>query len=124
MTTHIEEFTAHAIVAFALPLTEVGSEEIPAGNYAITIEQDSVTMITGTAEDLHAFATRMLARAQTILEHAARPLTHADFIYVSGEGVFLCPRCTTELNPVDSTVASLIQLVDAHIDSHRPKHER
>lgn len=124
MGTHIEEFDAHAVVAFALPLTEVGSEEIPAGNYAITIEQDSVTMITGTAEDLHAFATRMLTRAQTILEHAARPLTYDDFIFDSDDRIFLCPRCTEELDPADSTVAGLIHLVDTHIDSHRPKHER
>lgn len=126
MSTDITYAEPHG-VDWERPLTELADGEfVPAGKYAITLSTGSGgVVIVGTPEEMEEFGESIRIFRGYIAEHAARPLTHSDFHFDGDDNCFVCPRCETLLEPAAyEGLVGLIQAIDAHIDSHRPEHER
>lgn len=122
MSTRIEWLdAAHTAVDWEKPLTEIGSDTLGPGRYALTIGN---LVIEGKPEDLADVSAAINRAASYLSEHAARPLTHSDFHFDSEDGAYACPRCHEILEPgMYVGLVGLIQAIDAHIASHRPEHE-
>lgn len=125
MGTHYEGANAgDLVVEWFAPLAEIGEDTLGPGKYAITLSSGSVFIVEGTPEALYGMAQNIMLAASGIAEHAARPLTRGDF-GTDEDGDYACPRCNTAFDPrAEESLLFLIAAIDAHIDTHRPAHER
>lgn len=126
MSTDITYAEPHSL-DWEQPLNELADGEfVPAGKYAITLSTGTGgVVVQGTPDEIAAFGEQVRSIVFNIAEHAARPLTHADFEFDNEDNMFMCPRCEVGLEPGDdANFAITIQRIDAHIASHRPEHER
>lgn len=124
MTQKIEELSATGtVIGIVAPLAEFGDATLPAGTYALTFEQDEMSAIIGTAEEIAALLDPIRIAISSISEHAARPLSLTDFVR-DDEGDYVCPKCGDYFRPSQTdNIGYLVNAIHEHIGTHRPEHE-
>ena len=125
MGSHYEDMSLTG-VDWVGPRGEIGSDTVPGGKYALAVSiGGGAAYGIGTVEELVEFGRQVTVAINQIQATAAGPLTHADFVFDIDDQMFMCPRCEEGIEPGDDgSLAVTIQRIDAHIDSHRPEHER
>lgn len=121
MSERFETYGASQVaVSWLKPLTEVGDDTIPPGNYGIAIGSSSgnIAVFSGTAKEIIALG-KVIGEAVThIQEDNAVPLT-MDSYRVTERGHPVCPRCGTEFNPAaHSSFGELLAEMREHIVEH------